>query len=146
MELCFILKWKKTVNTWTLSNPKWHPLRLWSEQAPLCFSNLLNARFTRGHQAAGKSPFFSEKWTCILPRTLVIVPWQTVLQIRQNVYCIAVWAPSAITSKTLTFARSGSTGGLYRDTWLQIVLYIFFKFLTMFSNFICIYKNMRKYL
>ena len=146
MELCFILEWKQTVNTWTLSNPKWHPLQLWSEQAPLCFSNLENAHFIRGHQAVGKSPFFCEKWTCKLPRTLVIVPWQNVLQIRQNVYCIAVWAPSAITSKTLIFPRSGSTGGLYHDTLLQIVLYIFFKFLTMFSNFICIYKNMRKYL
>lgn len=57
VELCFILKWKQTINTWTLSNPKCHPPDLWSEQVSLCFSNLSNAHFTQGHQAAGKSPF-----------------------------------------------------------------------------------------
>lgn len=57
IKLYFILKWKQTVNTWAHSNPKWHPLGVWSELASLCFSNLLNAHFPWGHETGEKSPF-----------------------------------------------------------------------------------------
>ena len=86
IELCFILKWKQTANTWTLSDSRWRPLGLWSGQASLCFSNMLNVRFTQGRSGFREIILLiCEKWTCKLQRTLVVVLWQIVLQIRQNV-------------------------------------------------------------
>lgn len=87
-----------------------------------------------------------EEWTCKWPRTLVIVLWQIVLQIRQNVYCIAVWTSSTITSKTFTFASSGGTGVLCCDTFFQTMLSIFFKISDDVFKLLMYIQKHKKYL